>query len=798
MTFLVKRTLAIAALSAWLTACGEGPATDQNQDKPTPTAIKTGSFLADYVARQPKAPAAPRLDMTGEWSGLLYCGGRDFPITVTAEPAGQTQLTITPMIGKSIVTTPFAKEYIAARVTLEADSATRTVTLTSDLLEGDNAANARRLWFTGLISPEHDDMALIKPVEMHGKRRARSCEFGVIARGEATQTLAHMAQVLAGLYASRAPVIQQSCPPAYEEWLKQAYALDNTTPQKSDIAKLLYSPSFEQIFGAPYTQIEAPALIKAGQIMTGSCVKRGKGPAERQAYIQGLRLIYNLNNHRYYQSNRHTAFKTQIASDWMRWVEGELDRAAPINPLKVSTITRMPRELQFAALGLEGQGALTQKALAYSDSQTRQRRTREFVERLEYYKDDFKGLLGQQRIAQINETYDAALAQEALDYYLVPAAAKLSQDAQSLPSAVYMASWAKAQQAGAACPAASQQSCDDAAAVLAHAAHSTAKAIAAEQAPLFEALYAQGSGLDALKASITQESMQSSRLGALFDDSAFEGLRSAMQQRRQALQKALRSELIALTQNTRTAPQLSAIKADYFIGDDLQNAQMQPLLQVLAAKQKQTIPFKDTFGADYFNALYNQDFRELRRLDAYYMESIRPLMDFGAQQAAALGPLFDALGAAPKGTTQRDLQRSVANLSALYAVMGTYLVNYQDVYKQCLKPSAATFTITKRTDIVTKNGFGTEISRVRGWTQSDTYRVNPEFSQNFDTLFGTASQNGGEMLFDFFLNDGRISQLRSGTRAVMRAHDCNARIIQQFERGMLAYDRDVARRVRGR
>lgn len=798
MIFPYKYAFLSALLSVCLAGCGSDATTNQSEGSALPKALKTGSFLADYLERQPQVQAAPYLDIMGQWSGLLYCGGRDFPITVNAETPRQTQITITPMIGKPSVTTPFSKDYTEAAAALEVDSATRTFTLTSILQEEEDTAFARRLRFSGIISPEQEDMALIKPAEMHGGRMARSCEFGILARGEASKKIAQMAKVLAGLYGSRAPVLQQSCPPAYEEWLKQAYALDNTTPQKADIAALLYSPSFEQTFGATYETIEAPDLIKAGQIMTGSCIKRGKTPQGRKAYIQGVQLIYNLNNHRYYQSNRHTAFKTEIASGWMNWMQAELDRKAPIDPLKTSTIARMPRQFQFAALGIAGSKDLSQKALALSDRQKRARQAREFVERLEYYKEDFKGLLGQQRIATLNETYDAALAEEALDYYLVPAAATLAKGAQSVGNAAYMASWANTQQAGAQCPAATQQSCDDAAAIFRQAATNAAKVFAAEQAPSIEALYAKGSTLETLKASVAQENQQSRRFGALFANGAFDDLRSDLQKRRHALQKALRPQLVTLIENTNTAPQLAAIKSNYFIGDDLQIAEMDPVLKTLAAQQKQTIPFKEVFGADYFNALYNRDFPELRRLDAYYMESIRPLMDFGAQQAAALGPLFDALGGLPKGTSKGDIQRSVSNLSALYAVMGTYLVDYQDVYKHCLKPSAATFTISTRTDLVTTNSFGTEIKRTRGWTQSDVYKVNPEFAQNFNVLFGTATRNGGEQLFDFFLNDSRMTRLRSGMREVMRSNDCKSPTIQQFERGMLAYDRDVTRRVRGR
>ncbi|MEM6649282.1 MAG: hypothetical protein AAF603_03425, partial [Pseudomonadota bacterium] len=184
-----------------------------------------------------------------------------------------------------------------------------------------------------------------------------------------------------------------------------------------------------------------------------------------------------------------------------------------------------------------------------------------------------------------------------------------------------------------------------------------------------------------------------------------------------------------------------------------------------------------------------------RRLDQYYLEGIRPLTIVGSQQAIALGPLMDEILNQERGTAEAQMRQELRNLTALYAVMGTYLLDYQDVYQDCLKPNAIQLTITTQTDTVTKDGFGNEINRVKGWTTKDYYKINPEFEEYFKTIFVTAKKSGPTQMFDLFLNDGRIQQLRQGVRSVTRRMECSSPEIKQLEEGFRAYDQDIERRM---
>lgn len=798
MPFRLKFALTSLFLGIALNACGEDSAAVQSEPQTPNPRTNSGSFLADYLARQNGATAAPSVDLTGQWSGLLYCGGRDFPVRIDLASSKTGTVSFDPMIGKARNTSPFSKPYNNAPVDLSVGSDTRTFTLLSAPQPGVDPKNAVGLSINGVLEPETQNMALIQPYEMRGKRAARSCEFGVIARGEAAAQLQQMETVLAGLYGSLAPVISQACPPGYSAWLNEAMALGDAAKQPGGMNDLLYGAVFEQTFGARYADIAAKDLIKIGQIMSGSCLRYEKNPQGRANWIRARALVSNINNHRYYQSNRHNALKSTIAANWLDWMLSEIKRQAPISRFNLSGAAATPRRFQFKTLGIDTGNALPQSARAYSDKLAASARDAKFAQQLEAQKDNFKGLLAQRQFALQRDDYSVALAQEALDYYLAPAAKTLAAGADLLVDAVYMASWSAANADGAACPAASQSACDSAADTFAQAAQKAAMAFAATSETETAGLYQKNSGLGALSASVAQEVNLQRRHGALFEYDAFANLRADLQDRRRAIQKTLRTALIERAESLNTAPQLTAIKTQYFLGSDLEHSAMQAVAETIDERLQGTAPFTGVFGADYLNALYNQDFTELRRLDAYYMETIRPLMDFGTQQAVTLGPLLDALSGAAKGTARRDIQRGVANLSALYAVMGTYLVNYQDAYGACLKPNAVSFEITQRTDRVTTDAFGREIARTRGWTQSDTYRINREFESNFNELFGTATSKGGEQLFDLFLNDGRVTRLRSGVKSMMRNTPCSSSTVAQLERGMLAYDTDVSRRMRGR
>lgn len=792
MTASIKTSIFLAAVSAVLLSCGgDSPAREdaasENDSNSGPT------FLEKYIASQNLSTPAKRLSLVGEWSGLLYCGGRDFPIEISIDSPETAGIAIAPMIGKEAMKTPLRMTYSAAQAKLSVQDDTR-----SFYLKTEPTPESVSLQITGILDPQTTDMALIHPFEMRGKRRARACDFGVIARNDAVNTLEHMKTVLTALYGRRKPVLNQDCPPAYKAWLDDAVTTFNANPRMLDISASLHGQIFERTFGVPYAQADAQTLEEAGRIMAGSCVLKSGALEDRTQKIYEMRIASSLYGHKSYQAYRHAALKRDIGGNWLEWISAEVGRKAPVSRLNLASAAAVPRTFQFAALGLDTDQSLARDILSYSAELGEDGRIIDFLQTIEGVKDDFKGLLAKHQIAQMNEGYDANIAAQALDDYLLPAAKTYTQGARDVRSAVYMATWAKAQSSGAACPAQTPGICAKAAKLFEAAARQAAEAFIGTVETETQALYAKNSKLPGLRSSIAAEAAVQGQYGVLFESEAFEDVREDLTERRHTLQKRLRKDLVRLAQASNTAPQLNGIKTAYFLADDLKQSAMKEVLAAINETLESTSPFKDMFGAEYFNALYNRDFQELRRLDTYYMQSIRPLMDFGSQQAAAFGPLLDAISGSPEGTTQRDIQRSVANLSALYPILGTYLVQYQNAYKSCLAASAVTYRISKRTDMVTTDGFGREIRRTRGWTQDDDYTINKEFAQNFDQLFGTATSSGSEQLFDMFLNDGRITRLRSTVSTVMGKYKCSSNTIQQLERGMLAYDRDVTQRMRGR
>ena len=776
------RILSLLAGLVGLGACGGAAESEER------------SFLADYQARQGDGPAPQRADLNGQWSGVLFCPSGTYPIRLSLAEEGPEKVTgtisIDPNMAKPKVTTPFYMTHIERAATGTYDAIASHLSLVVTPEDG-SPPNIRGLGVEAMIDPAERDIALVRVTEYQGPRPRRTCEAGFIGKGAKADTLKRKAQTATALYLARRPIEPGECPGRYAPLIDAALALPARGRGRPDVTSVLASEAFEKVFGKSYTDLDAEALARAGAELRGRCYD-GVDEA-RDAVVHAL--YATLKSHTTFAQAFATETKGQIIDSWA--AHAEAMSADPTGFTFSSAVSLKTVPLKLNVYKDERLTPLIASLEKVTESGKAQDRALNFVKRIERYKDDFERLIALHTEATAREDVDVALAEEGLRYYLTDAASTYAEAASDLKPLVYMASWADQTRKSEACPTGEVKDCAPIIKLFDRTTDKAVKPFVEDEEEAFDALRSEKDKLERLKAAVAFENKLFRTYGPLLDLPAFEAFNGQRLKDRRKLQQQSRRQLTGLVKDATTSVALRAIETDYFYGNDLYEKSSAPVQAALDTQLAGTRPFKNIVGADYFNALYNQEFTALRTLDTDYLSGLRPLLQFGTAQAMRMGPLIDAMLGREQGTAEAEIYREMTNLSVLYPLLGTYLIEYQDVYKKCLKPNARRFTITTRTDQVTVDGFGNEIDRIEGWTTSDAYTINPEFSEQFQILFTEVTGTAQARLFDLFLNDNQVGRLRNGMRTLMREHDCGSPEIKQLEAGFLAYNAEIERRTYG-
>lgn len=771
----------------WLCAvlssvCGCSEAAPKSAGAAASIENKTGSFLNDYLASLTQAKPAAAISVAGDWRGVLFCASGAYPLDFAIEQDGAAltgAATISAAIGDAKRPTPFYAEHRARVGTGEYGASHQTLSWMSPIAPDADLRTARGLDLQMMLAPENGNAALIAASEVSGARARsqRSCQ-GVALRSDGMKKIDAFIATSAAIRRDRRAVVQGSCPAKYKAWLESGLAGEDA----------FADASFAGVFGKPFRDMEAEPLLQASAVMGGSCMDG----FERSQRIAATRQAAALRNYREYDASNRDYLRTEILDEWRAWIDAELARGAPIDQTAVTKIRTAPRV--FAWRDHPDFRAFDKKIAALFDTGKEENRNVEFAQRIERAKDDFRALVKIRLAAQSRGDIDMEMVARGLDYYLEGAARRFADETDAPRDAIYMAAWTAQQENGAVCPAASVAACKKTVAVFRKRLDVLARDFAKEEMDAFDALSKNAAGLDGLASLVAFEQDLTRKYANLLPLAAFEKSAPKRRQARHALQKKNAREIRAALKASKTAPQIREIEARYFAGDDIDAGAVKPVKADVEKALAGTTPFAGIAGAAYFNALYNQDFAALRALDRDYTDDIRPLMAFSAQQVVALGPLIDAFSGQERGTTAADIAYGIRNMSVLYAVLGEYLVRYEETYGKCLRPDARTVEISKRVDTVTTDRFGNEIRRIEGWTNRDYYRVNPEFADHVDTLFDAAAGDGRAQLFDMLLNDAKITTLRRDATRLMATHDCASPEVKQLEEGFLAYDLELRRR----
>ena len=313
---------------------------------------------------------------------------------------------------------------------------------------------------------------------------------------------------------------------------------------------------------------------------------------------------------------------------------------------------------------------------------------------------------------------------------------------------------------------------------------------AAQELEAMERIRQAGTGQPQdLSAFIATEAKLTERYGHLLDAAEFAELRQRYATTRRALLERHAPYVADRVSQAPNKPTIDAIIEDHLHPADEQLPAAAPIHAARRTRLEALTPFAGFDGADYLNAVYQNDLEEVRRLDAEYWGELKPVLDASFEQMKMLAPLMEKMSG---GTMQRDdianeFDRAMENLSVSQIVLATYLFNYQSVYAACLRDDAVRFkVVTEAPDIVTYNYLNVEVSRSYGWTDEESFSVNPEFARAFKQIGTQRGNEGSFQLVDGLLNSGKITRLKSGVQRMMRTTPCSDAAIPVFEQNLIA------------
>ncbi|MEM9287237.1 MAG: hypothetical protein AAGA36_02770 [Pseudomonadota bacterium] len=796
----MKTLIALACAASLLASCGEDAA-EASRNAPAIVDVDLpgdlgrrapGTFLAAYQATKTAAPApAVPIDWDGQWRGYVTCNTSIHPVTLTI---AANAATIT-------LENDILRPKRAAFYGTSFEDASGTFVSMPASAHGKFSTPYARGELTGVLAvdPQAADRAYFQLLLVQGRRGVGYCRKGRLVRGAEGDLLAKQLDAFTFLGGRPKAIIQGACPPAMKALRDAALTVPKDRYRRPVVVDAMRLPALEAVLGGPYETASGEALSSAARKIRGSCLPENTYDGARLDRATITQFTQILKDPQTYADLVLSKESGEILAAWSAWVAGELDRGAPFRREDTIALINAPRQFGMGDLGLNTDFAQSARTLAAGNRT--ENRADMFVTLLERAHNDFEQLLTLSENARARGTVDPSVTALALDHYLIGAAESYAEEAtrtNDRRAGLTMITWAATQRRSPeGCPAKTPEVCSAAANVLIEASIDIADHFAAVETPkVNEAVDARRS-LAALADVVTMEDALDARYGGLMDLGDLADLSEDLQTRRYDLHDDLEDDLIEIAEDATITRTLSEAQTAYFQPGDLDRPELEDISAAFAEAQSKTQPFQGLAFASYFNALYNEDFPALMQLDQDATARLRPLLQLGGQQMALYGDLADAILGRQKGTSAARIDRAMRNFSVLYAVLGTYLTEYQTRYATCLGRNAAGYTITKRTDIVTRNGFGAEIKRTPGWTTEDSYRIPAKFKPQFDALFSTATENDMSKVLDLFLNDNTISRLRDATRQLMETHRCDSPEIQQFETGLQSYDADLQRRLGG-
>lgn len=760
----------------WLTlglivaACSDEPISPDSVDDRTAKTAK--QLLPSYALPQ------------GNWEGIASCQGRDFPwqVVFSSSEAGGSHsavMAFSPPINSAGIDAPFG---YATRASFAITPRFHAGLLR--LNPSGESAKAKSLAL--LLTPGQSQITAAIP----------GCEWAVLAVSgtpHAVFTLRDDLQLLQERQVIAEADQQGACPSEMETWIEEGLQLPLDDWGRGDSSALWRDDVAVKVFGKPFEQVSVRERQQYYRALVGRC---GEPRNRRRRSVIGL--LSRLTD---YRSFRDQQMQTLVNAGVMSWYQG-YEALVAADPAGDSLELEESRELRRVPFLFYKRGQWLVKGLGLDSDQYRrqvttliegglaQEQNKLFFAELNDAANNFVRLLALYEKAVEDSDQKLGAAVQSLESNLIGAAENFARTANDPADGLLMAGWIADWPSRDICEAALKRVCKDTRKVFERRLDALTKEWAETGRNELDLLEDESETRETLAAGIAAHYALEKRFGALLQRDELGELREDYDSWIEALQDELEKPLLDELQSAQTVPELRAFETRYFRPGDLGKRDMRKLRAAIEAKWADNHPFNDTGADEYLNALYSQDFRALRRLDASLLAGVRPALALLARQTAVLGSLVGEGAANPF----RAVAGELLSPSALRLVSMEYLLHYESRYGKCLVSKAVQFTFSERRDLVTRSSNGFELSRIEGITKSTTYKVKPSLADLFRESFSRPPSAGSERVLSLLLGDNGTEELRSAVGELMGSYSCDSSQIAKFEAGLIAYQRELERR----
>ncbi len=729
--------------------------------------VESAAAATDIVV-----PLQPQ-EIAGKWQGLLSCAGRDFPVNLSVAALEDNQLevkwTLEPALGRQGYISPDGRTEINDRLLPgEYDPVTGHAAAQERV---HNRPLALQLLFG-------DDIALL------GFQR---CDLGLLQRAPAKALL----ELQRELVLIQEPVViraedqQGECPEELRSWIQAGLDLPLENNGRGDTSALWTAAVTTPIFGKPVAELGAQRRIDLRRALAGRCMVRGD---RRQKAVVGA--LMHITDYRSFREGRMIQLAQPVAKTWLTDRAQPLLNAVPLPVLSQTTsqaLGRIPHAFNFdhllAETGSYDADTYAQQMLTVNDALAARRREQDYLENM--HNARFFMLLELWQAALARDDIADAPTEALVAAELVGKAEAHILETATAKDAAQMADWVAGVEAELVCSKTTQKACSQAANLFADRLEVLADQFAEDEARTLATLEDAAPTLQNLASLVAANVALLRAYARTVTYGDFPDVLESYQALRFDWQRELEEALAAQLTAARTTSALTKLDARYFAASDLidrAERHLERLGKVYDQQLSGSRPFVDTGADAYLNALYNQEFATLARMDVKLLAGVAPIFRFMAQQINAVSSLLGSAGR-PLSSAARELNTP----SAVTAVALRYLLEFEDTYASCLGADAATITFTERVDSVTRTGGGIELSRIRGVPVSNTYRIKREHLDLFQDVFSRPESPGAEGLFEALFELQGVNELTDAVTELMEQHRCDSEAVQGFEKGLLAY-----------
>ncbi|MBI1392880.1 MAG: hypothetical protein GC152_09090 [Alphaproteobacteria bacterium] len=724
------------------------------------------------------APAFSGID--GDYVGLIGCQGRDFPIRVSmsdAESGGlAATLTTEAEVNGSKLASPWNRDVVDMQMSSRRYGAVGLLDLS------ETRGGPRGVGVSALFADSADGAIL----------SADRCEHGFIVPARGVDIVDRAIAELRAIGDQPAITTEDQarpCPANLERWIEAGLALPLDDWGRGDSDGLWRDELVRAVFGKSLVELTADERQAARLSLTASCGVRGD--RKRGSVI---RLLMAITDFREFRAAQYAAVERPIAQYWLAAMKPVVDNPSGIDPLAFAQARTAPRRFRIAELlARSGESAAAFDMAAFDAdldaamavAAASQAEDLFFAEMTAAAKD-FRQLSAYLERALSDAGIDDERATGVFNDSAKEAAKSFAAGANTLSEASFMGEWIAAYRSGVACAGAQTAACRAVEKTFDDRLSDLAADFAAAASERVATASAHADDLPGLADLVRETAALEDAYRGLFGYPALSRAQNAWTRQRREVQRRLGERIVAALDAAVTAPEISEIAGLYFGEGDLGEPGSRRVAALIDKKLSATTPFIRTGADDYLNAIYNEDFAALRRLDRQAMSGLAPAYSFMAGQIEAMAQLTDAL-AGRELNVLMPAARELREPSAIKAVAIKYLLNFEDSYAKCLGDDAITFRFTERVDTVTTDRYGVELSRIEGVTTNEFYKVKKDLAPLFRATFARSADEGIGRALDRIFNDDGVVRLTDGVRTMMKEVDCASPEIARFEQGLNAY-----------